>query len=186
LSQLHNTGRAQLENVRTSLPDSDLPENVKRSIQIETGNLLGSLYYNAGSFKAAAGAWQWTLEADPTDFQANNNLAYTLADQLDDPAGAVVPAQRAFDARPNDPNTLDTFGYILWCNQRYDEAEEYLRRSIRINPKATNHKHLGQVLIARQMYAEAQTVLETARQYATQAGANDMVQEISTLINSIP
>ncbi len=186
LSQIRNTGRTQLEHVRTSLPDSDLPENVKQSIQIETGNLLGSLYYNTGSFNAAADAWQWTLEADPTDFQANNNLAYTLADQLDDPAGAVAPAQRAFDARPNDPNTLDTFGYILWCNQRYDEAEEYLRRSIRINPKATNHKHLGQVLIARQIYTEARSVLETTRQYAAQTGANDMVQEIDILLDSIP
>src|SRR5690606_36420645 len=143
--------------------------------QLNLAKLLGGVYYSRGEHRQAADAWSWGLEAAPMDAETNNNLAYVLADNLNDPAAALEPARRAAEARPSDASILDTYGYVLMLNDRLTEAASQLRRAVRLDSLPVAHRHLAQVLIRQGREEDARVELERGRQLAHDAGDADEV-----------
>ena len=71
---------------------------------------LAVLYQNLGQGEKAVVEYEKVLEIEPDNKTALNNLAwlYMLADNPD----ALALAERAYEADPENPGVLDTYGWI--------------------------------------------------------------------------
>ncbi|MBT3199986.1 MAG: tetratricopeptide repeat protein [Phycisphaerales bacterium] len=122
-------------------------ENVRKPAEIAMlQNRLGKVYYDAGKFRQAEKAYLKCLETTPNDNAAINNLAYMYVSELNEPEKALPYAQKIIRLRPQDPNVLDTYGWMMAKLKRYREAQKYLQRAIELDPKLTAARyHLGWV-----------------------------------------
>jgi len=164
-----------------------LPPSAQRtvSLQQEVGWNLSGAYYSGGDFALAVEVWRWLLEVEPNHFRALNNLAFALAHDLNDPVAALEPAKRAYDADPADPTLLDTYGYVLFRNNRLDEAERLLRDSAARADQSSARMHLGQVLAAKGRVDEARRELDRARTLAQQTNNAARLKEVDDLLKSL-
>ena len=69
------------------------------------------------------------LEIQPDAGQILNNVAYIMAEHLKQPQEALQYAERAANARPNDPNVLDTLGWVHFLLKNCEDAERFLRQA---------------------------------------------------------
>ncbi|MHC4167436.1 MAG: tetratricopeptide repeat protein, partial [Planctomycetota bacterium] len=80
-----------------------------------------------------------------------NNLAYVLAENDERLSDALGYAERALEARPNDPGVLDTYAYVLLKNGKVSEAAESLAAALqqyqqdRIAVPAEIYEHKGMI-----------------------------------------
>lgn len=71
-----------------------------------------------------------------------NNYAYSLADRNKDLAKAKQFSQQALEAEPDNYSFLDTYGWICYKLGNYQEAIEYLKKSLALgqeNPETLEH-----------------------------------------------
>ena len=109
-------------------------------------NRLGKVYYDLGEPREAEKAYKKCLEITPNDNAALNNLAYLYVDDVEEPEKALPYVQKVIKLRPQDPNVLDTYGWVMGKLKRYVEAKKYLQRSIERDPElAACRYHLGWV-----------------------------------------
>ena len=108
------------------------------------------------------------VQIDPENAEANNNLAYILA-EFNKPDEALPYAQKAAMLTPRDSNVRDTLGWIHFQLANYDDAETELLVSYRRQRSATVAYHLGEVYrakrdwqAARRHYGEAEKMAEAA------------------------
>jgi len=110
-------------------------------------NRLGKAYYDNGKPQEAEKAYMKCLEITPDNHAALNNLAYLYVDDLNEPEKALPYVRKVIRLRPQDPNVLDTYGWVMGKLKRYTEATKYLQRSIERDPElAACRYHLGWVL----------------------------------------
>ena len=86
------------------------------------------------------------LARDPNNATALNALGYTLADQTDRFDEAYKLISRALELDPGEPAILDSMGWVLYRQGKYDQAIEYLTRAYAAFPDAEVAAHLGEVL----------------------------------------
>ena len=109
-------------------------------------NRLAKAYYDAGKHREAEKAYLKVLEITPGNQVALNNLAYLYVDDFDKPEQAVPYVRKVLRYRPQDPNVLDTYGWVLARLKRYAEAKTHLQRAIERDPGlAAGRYHLGWV-----------------------------------------
>jgi tetratricopeptide (TPR) repeat protein len=109
-------------------------------------NRLGKCYYDMGQPREAEKAYKKCLEIQPDNNAALNNLAYLYVDDLNEPKKALPYVQKVIRLRPQDPNVLDTYGWVMGKLKRYGDAKKYLQRSIERDPElAACRYHLGWV-----------------------------------------
>jgi len=147
----------------------------------ELGMTLLMVQDNAG----AVAAYEKVVELDPRNSSVLNNLAYTLSDMMGQADRALPYAQRAADLVPSNGPILDTLGWVQYQRGAYDEAETALRRSIQLNPTATNHYHLACVFQAKGDRRRADRYLQRAVELSpdpdTQAKINRLANDIRTM-----
>lgn len=109
---------------------------------------LGALEEQRGQLPKARARYEATLKVDPTAPEAANNLACILADQGQELDRALELARVAKKGRPEDPNTLDTLGWVLFKKGTYDGALGELREAAEKLPKsALVQFHYGMALL---------------------------------------
>ncbi|MBN2559654.1 MAG: tetratricopeptide repeat protein [Phycisphaerae bacterium] len=109
------------------------------------GLLLESLHRHL----EAKAKYEEALKIDPQQRTALNNLAYLLADQLDNAAEALPYAWQAYRLKSDDSGVLDTLGWALAKSDRLVEAEGMLLRALEIdrrNVAAAFHWGMVQML----------------------------------------
>ena len=79
--------------------------------------VLGSLYEAKGNESAAMDAYKKTLQLDPNDVVAANNLAYRMVESGQNPDGALALAQTARRGAPDSPQTADTLAWVYYYKQ---------------------------------------------------------------------
>ena len=125
--------------------------------------LLGLVRDIQGQPAQAKGDYLKAIALNPRLVVALNNLAWDLATTGGDLATAQQYAQRALALAPHDPRVLDTAGWILYKQTRYDEAVLRLAaaaRQSRAEPAV--HYHLGMAYLAQGHQALAREELEAA------------------------
>jgi Flp pilus assembly protein TadD len=106
--------------------------------------VVGVLHQMQGREQEARTAYAKVLSIDPRAVVANNNLAYSYADEGRDLQTALQMAQAAKAGRPDDPDVNDTLGWVYYKLGMHMQAISPLLQSTRINPnKAIYHYHLG-------------------------------------------
>jgi Flp pilus assembly protein TadD len=145
---------------------------------------LARFAFLAGRMDTAADAYRKMLRHQPDNIFALNNLAFILADRLEDAASALPFAQRAAELAPGEPSILDTLGYVHYRLGDYQTAEEHLRDSLTAAETAVTTMHLAKVLIATDRLDEATRRLSRAGELrpdpATAAEIERLVDDIRT------
>ena len=132
----------------------------------------GGLLYQAGNREAAAAAFEELLKVVPDDPEALNNVAYTLAEDLNRPKEALRYAKRAVELRPRDSNVVDTLGWVYYLTGDLDNAVGTLVSALQISPDniavhyhvAMVYKKQGKMDQARREFLQAQQLIEKVPQ----------------------
>jgi tetratricopeptide (TPR) repeat protein len=158
----------------------------RSALETERHRLLARSYYTTNQLAEARQSYEQVLEGAPRDLMALNNLAYLLADDLNEPAAALPLAQRAVDAVGNNraqrANVLDTLGWVQFRNGDSRAAEETLKLSIGLSSMTANHIHLAKVYMATERQTRAKQELIVARKLAEEQKDQDALKQIDALM----
>ena len=130
--------------------------------------LLGRLYLSQGRGDEARAAYEKVIEVNPENAAAKNDLAYLLAVEGRDLARAQTLAEEAQRALPDQPEAIDTVGYVYFRRGHHEAALSQLQRAIALaeaqrgGAPATFHYHVGLTLSALDRDAEAAAAFERA------------------------
>lgn len=93
--------------------------------------------------------YRYTLDINPSDSYAYNNLAYLYASELNKPEEALKYALKAYEIRSLDPDILDTLGFCYMMNGKFEEARKYFEKAYSIDKDNINVlKHLSDFYLA--------------------------------------
>lgn len=147
---------------------------------------IGELRYRQGDLKGAAEAFRALLKLDPGQLDAQNNLAWMLAESGENVAEAVELAQRATDARPGDANFRDTLAFTLRRAGRLEDARREYARSLDTAPpgaaRARTLLHLAEVCGELNDWRGLRPFVGEAEQLAGEAGAEYLSPEERALL----
>ncbi|MFA7235594.1 MAG: tetratricopeptide repeat protein [Phycisphaeraceae bacterium] len=150
--------------------------------------MLARVYFESKQFDKSRAAYESVLQINRRDLMALNNLAFMLADDMNDPRAALPLAQRAVDAAGNNPeqraNVLDTQGWVQFRANDLLAAEETLRRSVNLSSMPANNLHLAKVYLATNRPTEARQVLMQAKALAETQKDTQMLQQVQDLLKS--
>lgn len=108
---------------------------------------MGSIYEEQGKKQEALKKYKEALDRAPSYVPALNNLASLYAEGIGGkPKDGLLLAEKAVRFESNNPNVLDTYGYLLLKNGRADEARKILERVSSIlpnNPSVNYHLALA-------------------------------------------
>jgi len=131
---------------------------------------MGDLYHAIGQEKRAFKVYDQVLKIKPDHLSVLNNYAYYLSvkgKRLDD---ALLMSRITVDRDPGNPTYLDTYGWILYKLNRYNEAEIFIRKAI-VNgseESAEVLEHYGDVLFRLNRIDEALTYWNMANKLEPQ------------------
>ena len=124
---------------------------------------LALLYERTGKVDAAIDRYRRTLDLQPNLTPALNNLAYALAVHKNAAAEALPFAQRAVATAPDDPNLLDTLGWVQHVGGDERAAAATFERVLRAKPRnAEVHLHAAFVFAATSQFASAKRELDVS------------------------
>ncbi len=133
--------------------------------------LRGSMYEREKKYELAEKQFRTVLDADPNNASALNYLGYMLADEGVRLPEAQELIKHAVNIEPDNYAFLDSLGWVYFRQNRLDDAEQQLKRSLDLltsqQAKGTDptiHDHLGDVYFRegklREAIAQWQTSLK--------------------------
>jgi len=78
--------------------------------------------------------YKYTLDINPSDAFAYNNLAYLYIKELGKAKEALEYAKKAYSIRPEEANILDTLALCYMGLSDYDEARKYFEKAYSLEP----------------------------------------------------
>ena len=99
-------------------------------------SISGDLYHKFGEDDKAFAAYDSCLVYSPDEVLALNNYAYYLSLKKQNLDKAESMSARSLEKEPNNATYVDTFAWILFQQERYVEAKEYIDKAIRILTEA--------------------------------------------------
>jgi putative PEP-CTERM system TPR-repeat lipoprotein len=98
-----------------------------------------------GAFKAASEHYQLLNQQSPGNLVVLNNLAWVLSELKD--SRALSYAEQALKLQPNNPNILDTYGWLLTQSGQPAKGIDHLRRAVSQAPDVAEIRwHLAATL----------------------------------------
>ena len=146
-------------------------------------SLLGELYDTKGDTDNAQTSYQKSLQIDPHQAWAANNLAYLLVEHNGNLDTALTLAQQARSGRSQDPNTADTLAWVYYHKGLYASARSLLEDSLKTSPEnATIQYHLGLTFEKLGNKPDAVAHLKKAVEYGKNSSVGQRAaQELGTL-----
>lgn len=132
----------------------------------QINSLLGEAYNNQKDYENSDKYFDKAIQLDPNDANTLNNYSYYLSlrgAKLDD---AVRMAQKANELQPNTSSYLDTHGWILYRQGKYDEARRLIEKALLVggDQSGTILEHYGDILFKLGDSNEALKHWEKAKQ----------------------
>jgi len=117
---------------------------------------LANFYEQAGRLEDAERELRRMIERDPLDGNALNYLGYMLAERTDRHAEAVELIERALRGEPDNPAYLDSLGWALFKQDKFDAASEPLARAAAAMPaNSVIQDHYGDLLARQGKWTDA-------------------------------
>lgn len=107
---------------------------------------LGDAYNANKEYAKSDKAYDDALKIDPDNASILNNYAYFLSLRKEKLEKAEKFSRRSNELEPNNRSYLDTYGWILYQQGKYKEAEVWLSRAVKIGNKSAIAEHYGDVL----------------------------------------
>lgn len=113
--------------------------------------MMGDIFYQKGMEKEAFAAYDSCLQWKPDNVPCLNNYAYYLSEKGGDIKKAEAMSQRTINEEPNSTTYLDTYAWILFKEERYMEAKEYINRAVEHRDSTRNNstifEHAGDIYL---------------------------------------
>lgn len=109
--------------------------------------LMGEILHEKGRLAESFQAYDSCLQWKPDNIAAMNNYAYYLSEANKDLPKAEQLSYKTIKAEPNNSTFLDTYAWILFQQQRYEEAKIYIDQAIRSDSTLTGvvKEHAGDI-----------------------------------------
>lgn len=109
--------------------------------------LMGEAWHALGDYTRSDTAYLEAIRIQPSDAMTLNNYAYYLSirgERLDE---AEKMSKKSLQILPGTTSFLDTYGWILYRQGKYSEAQTYIRKAIEAGGEedGTLYEHLGDV-----------------------------------------
>ncbi|MDD4141672.1 MAG: tetratricopeptide repeat protein [Bacteroidales bacterium] len=110
---------------------------------------IGECYYKLGDTVAAYNSYDKSLALNPDNAFLLNNYSYYLSTSGVNLEKAETMGRKAVELDPENPYNLDTYGWALFKNGKYDEALKYttdaLSKVKEGDNKSTYLEHIGDI-----------------------------------------
>ena len=109
---------------------------------------IGDTYHVLGNKEKAYEAYDRVLKYNPDNIYVMNNYAYYLSLDNKDLERALQMSGNTIKAEPKNPTYLDTYAWILYKMERYQEAKKFMDKVFKYDkkPQGVNYEHLGDIL----------------------------------------
>ena len=140
-----------------------------KALMMDFYSNLGDAYFYLKEYERSDKAFDDALKIDADNTYVLNNYSYYLSLRNENLDKAEKLSKKANELSPNNRNYMDTYGWILYQQKKYKEAEEWLSTAAKMGPpKADILEHFGDVLYQLNKTEEAITQWNLAKQ----AGGN--------------
>jgi Tfp pilus assembly protein PilF len=130
---------------------------------------MGDACFYLKDYAKSDKAFDDALKINADNTYVLNNYSYYLSLRSENLDKAEKLSRKANELAPNNRNYMDTYGWILYQQNKYKEAEEWLSAAAKIGPpKADIIEHYGDVLYKLNKTEEALTQWDLAKR----AGGN--------------
>jgi TolB-like protein/Flp pilus assembly protein TadD len=113
----------------------------------------------SAAYGKARSAVQTALSLAPNLADAYMVKGYILLNQDRDFDAATIQIRKAEELEPGSADAKAGLTFLLMISGRLEEAEDMARKTLRLDPLVGAEEYLGKILIARERYDEAETVL---------------------------
>jgi len=137
----------------------------EKAMLVDLKMMLANCLLIAGHHQEASIVYEEVIALDPEHVSAMNNLAYLLAENMNQPDRAVPIAKRAAELSPTNGAILDTYGRVLYLNNQNDEAISVLTESVGYEKFAASYLHLAEALAKKGDLGAASRALDDAAKY---------------------
>lgn len=140
-----------------------------KALMMDFYSNMGDAYFYLKDYTKSDKAFDDALKINADNTYVLNNYSYYLSLRSENLDKAEKLSRKANELAPNNRNYMDTYGWILYQQKKYKEAEEWLSAAAKIGPpKADIIEHYGDVLYKLNKTEEALTQWDLAKQ----AGGN--------------
>lgn len=110
----------------------------------------GDIYHEMGKSKNSYKSYDKALKYDKNNVNVLNNYSYFLSMEDKNLEKALTMSSQAIAAEPDNATYLDTYGWILYKLERYEEARKFIQRALALSTEesSTLYLHLGDVYLA--------------------------------------
>lgn len=123
-------------------------ENEEKDLAVEIYSLLGDALHKAGEKEKAFEAYENCLRLNPEKISCLNNYAYYLSVEKQELDKAAAMSLKTIKAEPDNATYLDTYAWIMYQLERYEEARTYIDLAMKYideeekdNPESEIVKH---------------------------------------------
>ena len=134
--------------------DDDTPADMASKVYMFMGDIL----HGMGQKKEAYMAYDSCLVYNPDQIECLNNYAYFLSTENRDLKRAEQMSYKTIKAEPDNATFLDTYAWILYKEERYEEARIYIDQVMKAAPDNVTgvlNDHAGDIYIKLGLTAEA-------------------------------
>ena len=136
-----------------SLKQAVLIGSDNNSVMADTYAMIGDIYNTQETFDKSDEAFDKAIEFDPNNAGTLNNYSYYLSVRDENLDKAAEMSKRSNELTPNVSSFEDTYGWILYRQQNFEDAKEWIEKAIKNggNERAVIVDHYGDVLYRLKM-----------------------------------
>lgn len=109
---------------------SQINENSNKEIVSDFYAIMGDILHEKKREAEAFAAYDSCLQWKPDNVGCLNNYAYYLSEQGKDLQKAEQMSYRTIKAEPDNSTFLDTYAWILFMQERYEESKIYIDQAV--------------------------------------------------------
>ncbi|MEO8760289.1 MAG: tetratricopeptide repeat protein [Bacteroidia bacterium] len=98
-------------------------------LAVEFSSNLGDVYNTLKEYQKSDKEFDQVVQLDPDNAGVLNNYAYYLSLRKENLEKAEIMSKHSLEIVPNSINYMDTYGWILYQQTKYDEAKRYLEKA---------------------------------------------------------
>ncbi|MGJ8660955.1 MAG: tetratricopeptide repeat protein [Bacteroidota bacterium] len=129
---LNGVGNVQIKSYEAALANLEVGKEYAINDKPLLGEFYGQIaeaYFGLKDFKKGKENYAKALEKDPSSFLLMNNYAYRLASENIDLVKAEELIKKVNEKSPNQPQFLDTYGFILFKKGDFKGAMNYYEKA---------------------------------------------------------
>ncbi len=157
----------QLQNYKNAIKNFEkllkLIDSSEDDMISEVYQLLANAYHYDKNYKKSDEYFEKILNYDPDNPITLNNYAYFLAERNENLDKALKMIEKAIKNNPEEASFQDTYGWVLYKLQKYDEALKWIEKAYNSKKSADICEHLGDIYFVKgnkdkalQLWKEAQ------------------------------